>query len=105
MKKHIVALAAIFVFLAVFIPLTSTNPDGLDKVVQSFGASEGNSTWEGLMPNYTVSFVGNSYFSTLVAGIVGAVIVFVSALLIGKAFRPKIEKSGQSNSGKSLGAN
>jgi Na+/proline symporter len=97
MKKYVFGLAAIFVFLAVLIPLASTNSDGLGKVVESFGANEGNSTWQGLLPNYTLSGVSNSYISTLIAGIVGAVIVFVSALLLSRAFKPKIEKSEQTN--------
>ena len=38
MKKLMVAFILLVAFLAVFIPLASVNPDGLEKVVQSFGA-------------------------------------------------------------------
>ena len=38
MKKYLVAVALIIIFLIVFIPLASTNPDGLEKVASSFGA-------------------------------------------------------------------
>ena len=46
MKKIIVAFILIIAFLAIFIPLASINPDGLEKVVQTFGAKEQKPIWE-----------------------------------------------------------
>lgn len=93
-KKYVIAaLAAIILFLVVLIPLASTNPDGLEKVVQSMGGNEQNSFWSGLMQDYSVSFLGNSYVSTLLAGIVGVVIVFASAFVLGKRLSAKRESN------------
>jgi ABC-type Fe3+ transport system permease subunit len=92
MKKIIVAFILIIAFLAIFIPLASINPDGLEKVVQTFGAKEQKPIWEGLMTDYSVSFISNSYLSTLLTGIVGTTIVFFSALILSKTISSKKRK-------------
>ena len=92
MKKIIVAFILIIAFLAIFIPLASINPDGLEKVVQTFGAKEQKPIWEGLMTDYSVSFISNSYISTLLTGIVGTTIVFFSALILSKTISSKKRK-------------
>jgi cobalt/nickel transport system permease protein len=92
-KKYTIAVIGIVVFLAVFIPLASTNPDGLERVIISLGGQEGESFWKGIIPDYSVSGVGNSYLSTLVAGIIGVVLVLVVGLLITKGLKPKTEKT------------
>ena len=89
MKKIIVAFILIIAFLAIFIPLASINPDGLEKVVQTFGAKEQKPIWEGLMNDYSFSIISNSYISTLLAGIVGTTIVFFSALILSKSLPSK----------------
>jgi hypothetical protein len=92
MRKFIVAFILIIAFLAIFIPLASINPDGLEKVVQTFGAKEQKPIWEGLMTDYSVSFISNSYLSTLLTGIVGTTIVFFSALILSKTISSKKRK-------------
>ena len=92
MKKFIVAFILILAFLAIFIPLASINPDGLEKVVQTFGAKEQKPIWEGLMTDYSLSFISNSYISTLLSGIVGTTIVFFSALILSKTISSKKRK-------------
>jgi hypothetical protein len=92
MKKIIVAFILIIAFLAIFIPLASINPDGLEKVVQTFGAKEQKPIWEGLMTDYSVSFISNAYLSTLLTGIVGTTIVFFSALILSKTISSKKRK-------------
>ena len=92
MKKFIVAFILIIAFLAFFIPLASINPDGLEKVVQTFGAKEQKPIWEGLMTDYSLSFISNSYLSTLLSGIVGTAIVFFSALILSKTISSKNRK-------------
>ena len=77
------------VFLIVFIPFASSNPDGLEKVAQTYGAKEQGNLWNGFIANYTLPSIGNQYVSTLVSGIFGVTIVLVSALLIGKFMTPK----------------
>ncbi len=93
MKKYIGAFILIVVFLVIFIPLASINPDGLEKVVQTYGAEEKKPIWEGFMTDYSLSFISNSYISTLLAGIAGTVIVFLSGLILSKTFLPKKKNS------------
>jgi cobalt/nickel transport protein len=88
-KKYFGIIALIVVFLAVFVPFASSNPDGLEKVASTFGAEEHQPFWNGLMADYSVGAVGNSYVSTVLAGVFGAFMVLLVALLLGKAISPK----------------
>jgi hypothetical protein len=89
MKKSLKAIVLLIVFLVVFIPLASNNPDGLEKVSQGLGVKEQKVFWEGLMTDYSVLFIGNSYVSTLVSGIIGTILVFCAALALNKTLKPK----------------
>jgi len=89
MNKHLAVIAAIVVFLAVFIPLASSSPDGLEHVVETFGVAEHAPFWNGLMSDYAVSAIGNPYVSTLLAGVFGTFMVLLAAFLLGKAIAPK----------------
>jgi hypothetical protein len=84
MNGYIKALILILVCLAILIPLASGNPDGLEKVAESLGIEETESEAAGLMPDYTVPTIENSYLSTLVAGIVGVFLVLGAALVLSK---------------------
>lgn len=76
-------------FLVVFVPFASSNPDGLEKVVLTYGGQEHQSPWSGLMTDYSLETVENSYVSTVLAGILGMFIVLLSAFLLGRAIEPK----------------
>ena len=89
MKKHLGILALIVAFLAIFIPFASSNPDGLERVVETFGVTEHQPFWNGLMSDYAVSAIGNPYVSTLLAGVFGTFMVLLTAFLLGKAIAPK----------------
>ena len=89
MKKEVAALCLIVLFLAVFVPFASSNPDGLEKVVLTQGGLEHQSPWSGLMADYSLEIVDNSYVSTVLAGIIGMFIVLLSAFLLGRAIEPK----------------
>jgi cobalt/nickel transport protein len=93
MRKYLIALVLIVAFLAILIPLASTNPDGLEKVVQTLGGNEQNGFWAGLMQDYSVASINNSYLSTLIAGITGVVLVFISAFILGRKLGPKKKKN------------
>ncbi len=92
-KKYVIAICAILVFLAISIPIASTNPDGLERVAISLGAKEGDNFWSGILPDYTVSGVENGYVSTLIAGIIGVVLVLLVGLLLTKGLKPKTVNS------------
>jgi hypothetical protein len=92
MNKHLAVVAAIVVFLAVFIPLASSSPDGLERVVENLGVEEHAPTWNGIMSDYAIASIENPYVSTLLAGIFGTLMVLIAGLLLGKSLSPKNPK-------------
>ena len=84
MKGYVKALILILVCLAVLIPFASSDPDGLEKVAETLGVEETESTSTGLMPDYTVPAVENAYSSTLAAGVIGVFLVLGATMLLGK---------------------
>ena len=86
-------VVAIMLFLAVFIPLASSNPDGLERVVETYGVEEGTSFWNGIMSDYAIGAITNPYISTLVAGVFGTLLVLAAAFILGKVISPKASAS------------
>ncbi len=84
MKGYIKALILILFCLAVLIPFASSDPDGLEKVADTMCIKETESISGALMPNYTISVVEMEYGSTLIAGVVGVLLVFGTAFILGK---------------------
>ncbi len=77
--------------LAVLIsPLASGNPDGLERVAEDLGFLESgqNAPFE-ILPDYTIPLLGETAISTILAGIVGAVVVFGILILLGRSLRSK----------------
>jgi cobalt/nickel transport protein len=93
LRKIIIAIGLVIVFLAIFLPLASSNPDGLEKVAILFGAQEQGSIWNGLIPDYSLQSISNSYVSTLLSGIFGVTMVLILSLVLSKVMRPKASKS------------
>ena len=89
MKKHFAVIGLILVFLAVFIPFASNSLDGLETVVNTLGLQAQEPFWNGLMADYTVAAVGDSYVSTFLAGAFGTFLVLVASFLLGTAVKPK----------------
>lgn len=75
--------------LAVFIsPLASSNPDGLERVAEDLGfLDRGLDAPFQILPDYSIPFLGETGLSTILAGVVGAVIVFGVLFLIGRNLR------------------
>lgn len=82
MKKYFIAALLLIVFLAAFLPLASSNPDGLTTVTSSLGI-QSKPVWQGLMNGYSIPVLGNDYLSTLLAGTLGMILVFVITLILG----------------------
>lgn len=75
-------VTAIVVLLA---PLASASPDGLERVAEDMGfLSRGLDAPYTILPDYTIPFLGEGSLSTIVAGLVGALIVGLVAFGIGK---------------------
>ena len=85
MKKYLAATAMVIIFLAVFIPFASSSPDGLQKVATSMGIEEPEPTWHSLMGDYSVNALGDTYVSTLAAGVLGILMVLVASFVLGAA--------------------
>lgn len=93
MKKHSAVVIAIIVFLVVFIPFASSDPDGLERVVENFEVEEQAPFWHGLMPDYTIEAVENAYVSTLLAGVFGTLLVLITGFAVEKVITQKNPKT------------
>lgn len=69
-------------------PLASGDPDGLERVAEDVGFLDaGVSAPYKILPDYTIPFVGETGFSTILAGIVGALVVLGILILVGRSLR------------------
>lgn len=75
--------------LAVLIsPLASGSPDGLERVAEDMGFLErGMDAPYEILPDYTIPFLGETGISTIVAGVVGALVVLGIIILVGRSLR------------------
>jgi len=80
--------------LAVLIsPLASGSPDGLERVAEDIGfLDQGMDAPYEILPDYTIPFLGETGLSTILAGVVGALILMGILILIGRSLR-KPEKA------------
>jgi cobalt/nickel transport system permease protein len=85
-------LPGILLSLAVVLlsPLASAFPDGLERVAENTGFLElaQSSPYE-IIPDYTVPFLGETALSTIVAGVVGALVVLGISILAGRSLQKK----------------
>lgn len=76
-------------------PFVSDWPDGLETVAATLGFDArgiATNSAGALLPDYTIPGVKNASIATIVAGLVGAVIAFGSAVIIGRILIPKSKK-------------
>lgn len=75
----------IALLLAMFSPLASSSPDGLEFVAEQVGflELEQEVPFE-LLPDYTIPFISNPVVTTILAVVIGTLIVFGGAVLIGR---------------------
>jgi cobalt/nickel transport system permease protein len=77
--------------LAVFLsPLASADPDGLERVAEDMGFLQlGQAAPYEILPDYTIPFLGETALSTVVAGVVGALVLLGLMIVIGQTLRRK----------------
>ncbi|RIK31921.1 MAG: cobalamin biosynthesis protein CbiM [Anaerolineae bacterium] len=84
--------AGVVLSLAVVLlsPLASAFPDGLERVAENAGFIElaQASPYE-IIPDYTVPFLGETALSTIVAGMIGALVVLGISIMAGKLLQRK----------------
>jgi len=89
-KRCLSALILILVCLVVLLPFASNAPDGLEKVVETFGIEEHQPIWKGLMSDYNLPTIDNPYVSRVLAGTFGVLLVLGVAFMVGMAVtKPK----------------
>lgn len=85
-------LAGGLISLAVVLlsPLASAFPDGLERVAEDTGFLEfaQASPFE-FIPDYTVPFLGETPLSTIIAGVIGALVVLGLSILAGRSLQKK----------------
>ena len=80
----------IALLLAILSPLASAHPDGLMRFAEQTGfASSAQSPGYELIPKYIIPGISNASLSTILAGILGAGLVFGAALLISRIRKNK----------------
>jgi cobalt/nickel transport system permease protein len=85
-------VAGVLIALAVVLlsPLASADPDGLERVAGDLGfLGKGASAQFQVIPNYTVSFLGNTPLSTIFAGMLGILVVGAIIVLLGQGMKAK----------------
>lgn len=79
----VVALLAVLIS-----PLASGDPDGLERVAEDIGfLNTGLDAPYQILPDYTIPVLGETAISTILAGVVGAAVVFGLLILLGRNLR------------------
>lgn len=87
-RGWVVAGLATALAVVVLSPLASTNPDGLESVAIGLGfMGQRAETPYRLLPGYTIPFLGSTPLSTIVAGVVGALVVAGVTVLVVRLLR------------------
>src|SRR5687768_6272378 len=82
-----VLISLIVVFLS---PFASASPDGLERVAEDLGFLDTAqpAPYE-IIPDYTVPFLGETALSTIVAGVIGLIVVGIIVVLLGQRMKAK----------------
>lgn len=87
-RNWVIGGVVIVLFLVLLAPFASSSPDGLVWVAgeQGFLAAAQNTPYQ-ILPGYTVPFLGDGAASTIIAGLIGALIVFAIAFFVVRTLR------------------
>ncbi len=81
---------AITLIVVLLSPYASTNPDGLERIAANLNFIElGVNAPYKILSDYTIPLLGNTNFSTVVAGVVGALIVAAISVGVGRMLRSR----------------
>ena len=80
----------ISIIVVLFSPLASSDPDGLERVAMNIGfIGSGQSAPYSIIPDYTLPFLGETAISTILAGIIGVIVVGAVIMLVGRGMKAK----------------
>lgn len=90
-SRYWVYVGGIIALLVVLIsPFASGDPDGLERVAIDMGfIGTGLDAPYEIIPDYTVPFLGETALSTIVAGVIGAIVVGAIIVLVGRGMKAK----------------
>jgi len=90
---------AIAIALAIAAPLASSNPDGLEKVAEQQGFMDlANEPLYNIIPDYVFPGLSNEALATIIAGIVGALLVFAVVLFVAYTRRRAAQPQSRTSS-------
>jgi cobalt/nickel transport system permease protein len=84
--------AGVVLSLAVVLlsPFASANPDGLERVATDLGfINRGQAALYNILPDYTLPFLGQTPLSTIMAGVIGMLVVLALALMAGRSLQKR----------------
>jgi cobalt/nickel transport system permease protein len=89
-RGWIVAGIIVTVIAVLLSPLASADPDGLERVAEDLGFMEAglDAPYE-ILPDYTIPFLGETALSTIVAGIVGALVMLGIMVILGSLLKKR----------------
>lgn len=92
-RGWIIAGVVIALVVVLLSPLASADPDGLERVAIDMGFIDaGQSAPYEIIPDYTVPFLGETPLSTILAGVVGVLIVLGIAIVTGRSLQKKTSR-------------
>ena len=86
------AVAGVVLSLVVILlsPFASANPDGLERVATDLGfINRGQSAIYNILPDYTLPILGQTPLSTIMAGLIGMLVVLALGLIAGRSLQKK----------------
>jgi len=93
-KVILIGGLAIAVFLTIMSPLASANPDGLEWVAEQQGfINSAQSPLVNIIPDYVVPGISNQTLATILAGILGVIIVFLVVFLYALGKKQALQKN------------
>ena len=95
-KYWIIGLAAAVLMGGLISLYASSNPDGLEWVLEEHGLEEagGEHLVDSPMADYQAPWIGGAALSASFAGVFGVVLIFALGILLGKLLK---KKSGQNS--------
>jgi cobalt/nickel transport system permease protein len=80
----------IALIVVLFSPFASADPDGLERVAMNMGFIDaGQSAPYSILPDYIVPFLGETALSTIMAGVIGIIVVGAIAFLVGRGIKAR----------------
>jgi len=94
-RGWVVAGVVIALVVILLSPLASLNPDGLNRVALDLGFIESAQSGAGPFAGYSIPFLADASAAKIAAGILGALIVLVLAVLAGRSLQKKSDRTAR----------